>query len=751
MHSLRRFPLNTVRLLPSAFSDAQQTGLRYLLSLDPDRLLAPFLREAGLPTGPGYGNWEGEGLDGHIGGHALSATAVMLAATGDEGARERMETLLDGLQRAQEAVGTGYLGGVPGGRALGEELARGEVDADLFSLNGRWVPLYNLHKTLSGLLDAASYGGSARALGMAVRLADWWLDVSQGLDESAFESMLHAEFGGMNDAFAELSAVVDDAERADAYRREARRFSHRALLDPLLEGSDALDGLHANTQIPKVLGYARVGGELLPPARLFWERVTGERTVAIGGNSVREHFHRAADFSPMITDREGPETCNTYNLIELSGTLFEADGDPRYLDYIERAQYNHILSSQHPDGGFVYFTSMRPAHYRVYSAPDEAMWCCVGSGLENHARYGELVYAHEGDDLLVNLYLASTLDSEEHGVRARIDTGFPFSDEATVTVDLERAGAVRLRRPGWAESMTVTVDGEEADSTAEGGFVRTAPLAPGRHVIGVRLGLGFREEQLPDASAWSAFSFGPVVLAARAGDDDLDGLIADGARMANVASGPLRDLATTPIVTAARALDAVALLDRTALTATLSTDAGPVLLEPFAALHDSRYTVYWPTGEDPAARRAELAAIDQEASAGAAVIDGVVAGEQQPESDHSLVGHRSRAGGAEGVHWRSAPGPDGWFGYTLADPEQRAAVLRIRLRASAVGEHEVRIDSRPLPEPIARRDVDGATEIDFAVEPAPGREGAIDVSVHATGDGPTGDVLGVLLLAGPEW
>ncbi|WKK71137.1 glycoside hydrolase family 127 protein [Rathayibacter oskolensis] len=576
----------------------------------------------------------------------------MLAATGEPAARERMETLLDGFERAQEADGTGYLGGIPRGRALGEELSRGEVDADLFSLNDRWVPLYNLHKTLAGLLDAAQHGGSARALDMAVRLADWWLGVSAGLDDAAFETMLHTEFGGMNDALARLAEAVDDRSRAAAYRAEAHRFSHRALLDPLLAGRDELDGLHANTQIPKVIGYARLAGELLPAARFFWETVTRDRTVAIGGNSVREHFHRAADFTSMVTDREGPESCNTSNMIALSGSLFEQSGDARYLDYIERALYNHILSTQHPDGGVVYFTSLRPAHYRVYSSTHESMWCCVGSGLENHARYGEHAYARDGDDLVIGLYLPSTLDSAEHGVRARIETAFPASDEVVITVELERACRVRLRRPSWAETFDVSTAVEEAGP----GFVSTGPLAPGRHELRVRLGLGLWAEALPDGSAWSAFSFGPVVLAARADSDDLDGLRGGGERMGHVAAGPLRDLAATPVVTAERPLDAVAVLDRHALTATLETDAGSVLLEPFARIHDTRYTVYWPTGADPLARRAELAAADRIAADDAAVIDSVAAGEQQPESDHALVGQGSRAGGSGGGHWRSAQG-----------------------------------------------------------------------------------------------
>ena len=213
------FPLSSVRLLPSAFKNAQDVDLRYVLSLDADRLLAPFRREAGLPTAaPGYGGWEAEGLDGHIGGHYLSACAQLFAATGDSRIRERLDFVLAVLAECQDAAGDGYLGGVPGGRRLGEELAAGTVDADLFTLNGRWVPLYNLHKTFAGLLDAYTYAGSAQALAMLTALADWWLGISAALSGNAFEEMLHSEFGGLNDTFA---ALADITGRDDYLRRGA--------------------------------------------------------------------------------------------------------------------------------------------------------------------------------------------------------------------------------------------------------------------------------------------------------------------------------------------------------------------------------------------------------------------------------------------------------------------------------------------------------------------------------------------------
>ncbi|MCU1435826.1 MAG: hypothetical protein JWR71_2551, partial [Pseudarthrobacter sp.] len=228
---------------------------------------------------------------------------------------------------------------------------------------------------------------------MLTALADWWLKISAALDEESFEDMLRTEFGGLNDTFASLADITG----RDDYLREARRFAHRAVLDPLASGRDELDGLHANTQIPKVVGYARLAAvagdaDAARAADFFWDTVLARRTVSIGGNSVREHFHSAGDFAPMVQDEQGPETCNTYNMLKLAKLRFERTGDPSAIDFYERATYNHILSSQHPEkGGFAYFTPMRPAHYRVYSKAQESMWCCVGSGLENHARYGELI------------------------------------------------------------------------------------------------------------------------------------------------------------------------------------------------------------------------------------------------------------------------------------------------------------------------------------------------------------------------
>jgi DUF1680 family protein len=750
-HRTPSFPLSSVRLLDSGFKNAQDVDLQYVLSLDTDRLLAPFRREAGLPTAAAsYGGWEAEGLDGHIGGHYLSACAQLFAATGDPRVRERLEHVLSVFAECQAAAGDGYLGGVPGGRRLGEELAAGNVDADLFNLNGRWVPLYNLHKTFAGLLDAYVYAGSEQALAMLAALADWWLKISAGLTDESFEEMLRTEFGGLNDTFAALAEITG---RED-YLAEARRFAHRAILEPLAAGRDELDGLHANTQIPKVVGYARLAAtgdaESTRAADYFWDTVLTRRTVSIGGNSVREHFHPAGDFTPMVQDEQGPETCNTYNMLKLAKLRFERSGDPAAIDFYERATYNHILSSQHPErGGFVYFTPMRPAHYRVYSKAQESMWCCVGSGLENHARYGELIYSHGSDDLFVNLYIPSELDWAERGVRVRLETDFPHSDTATlhVTAAAPTDFTLRLRRPGWATGMEADAGGQLLGAGSGGRDLALRRIWEGTTEVTVRLTAELRAEPLPDGSSWASFTYGPVVLAARNGADGVPRFEAPDERMGHVASGPTTPLAGTPVVTAPRPADAVVLLDRKTLSGELTAelDGRPVKvpLEPFAGIHDERYTVYWPTGPSGPVRMAGLAALDAAAADGGDIVDGVTAGEQQPESDHHFAGESTRAGGADGVHWRNATG---WFSYALAGLEDARAVLRVRFRAGSLetGGHELRLNDVLLGEPNTSWCGPDADVQDFVV-PA-GTSGTLTFSVHALPGQVTGDLLSVQVL-----
>jgi DUF1680 family protein len=657
---MRFLPLASVRLHDGPFLDALRTDLTYALSLDDDRLLAPFLEEAGLPSPAArYGNWESIGLDGHIGGHQLSALSHLHAATGDPEPLNRVNRMVAALQRAQAASGTGYVGGVPGGRAVFERLSTGGAEASRALSGGEhWVPWYNLHKTFQGLIDAHLVAGNADALAVVTALADWWLDLASGIDDDVFELMLDTEFGGMNEAYALLAKVTGRTE----YGWMARRFSHRRILDPLLEHRDTLTGLHANTQIPKAVGYAETGAvtgdpALLDAADVFWRTVVDHRSVAIGGNSVREHFHDAGDFTPMIEDREGPEFCNTYNMLKLTRALAQHELRPEYLDYAERALYNHVLGSQHPDGGFVYFTPMRPRHYRVYSQPELAFWCCVGTGLEAQARTAEWIFGVEDDAVLVNLYVPAEARVDELGARVRIETGFPQSPAVRIQVDVDsdREFDLRLRVPGWANGLDrLEVNGEPAIVRPEAGAVVLRRRWRSADVVSFGLPLGVRAERLPDGSAWQAYLAGPVVLAARAGTHQLDGLHADDGRYGQIARGPLLTLADVPLVEpgAAGVEHQGELRYHVA-----SSDGEPIELEPFAGIHDERYTVYWPIADgDGAEQREQLRALDLAVTDDQATTDVVALGEQQPEADHDFRGVDAETVTVDDRRWRVTSG-----------------------------------------------------------------------------------------------
>ncbi len=690
--SLQSFPLSSVSLLEGPFYDAQQADRNYILELDPDRLLAPYLIDAGFePRAKRYGNWENTGLDGHIGGHYLSALSMMYAATGDDELIRRLDYMIDWLEKCQKKNGNGYVGGVPGGKAMWQEVAQGKIDAGNFSLNGKWVPLYNIHKLFAGLKDAYLIAGNQKAMDILVNLSDWCLDMTKDLSDEQIQQMLQSEHGGMNEVLADVADITGN----DKYLVLARRFSHRAILDPLLNGRDELTGLHANTQIPKVVGYQRIA-ELAndtawsEAAGFFWHNIVDRRSVSIGGNSVREHFHPVDDFSSMVESPQGPETCNTYNMLRLTKMLFEAGRDAGYMDYYERSLYNHILTSQHPvKGGFVYFTPMRPRHYRVYSQPQQCFWCCVGAGLENHGKYGALIYSHDGSDIYVNLFIPSVLEWKEKGITLRQQTTFPFEQSTRIVMDMEHPAGftMHVRYPGWVEAggLAVSVNGNEIPVQGKpGSYVQVERMWEPGDELTVSLPMHTSVEYLPDDSPWASVLYGPVVLAAATGATDLDGLYADGSRMGHVAAGELYPIDESPVILTGEKdfSGSVKKIEDKHLSFTLDEIVYPdeykgLELVPFFTVHDTRYIVYWQVSTREELETKKKAVREREKkllALEARTIDQVATGEQQPETEHNFKGERTETGNNDGHSWRDARG---WFSYELSDEKKEAKKLQV--------------------------------------------------------------------------
>ncbi|QNA46258.1 glycoside hydrolase family 127 protein [Lacibacter sediminis] len=689
--TLKTFPLADVRLLNSPFKQAQETDKKYILSLNVDRLLAPFLKEAGIETKAiSYPNWENSGLDGHIGGHYLSALANMYAATGDAEILRRLTYMIDQLEKCQQKDADGYVGGIPGGKKMWNDVAAGKINAGSFSLNEKWVPLYNIHKLYAGLIDAYNIAGNQKAKTVLIKLSDWFYNITAKLSNEQLQTILRSEHGGMNEAFADVAAITGDKK----YLELAKCLSHQIILNPLLQQKDALNGLHANTQIPKVIGFMRIAeitgdSSWANAANFFWNTVVTRRTISIGGNSVREHFHPANDFSSMIETKEGPETCNSYNMLKLSKQLFLAHPSSQYTDYYERTMYNHILSSQHPNGGFVYFTPIRPRHYRVYSQPQMGMWCCVGTGMENHGKYGELIYAHNEKDLYVNFFIPSILNWKEKGLRVEQLTAFPNSEETQLKIIINKPQqfAIVLRYPSWLKDgkLKAYVNKKEvllkknADS-----YVSISRTWKTGDVLSIQLPMEIKAEFLPDSSSWVSFVRGPIVLAAATDTTGTTGLKADDSRMGHIANGPSYSIEDAPMIITGSKKNITSLKSVTgkAFTYTASDLIYPakyksLQLVPFYTLHDTRYMLYWRY-----ATPAQLESIKEEIRKKEEVqlvlekitVDQVAPGEQQPESDHNFKGEQTESGVHKDRHWRTAKK---WFSYELKNTDAAARILRI--------------------------------------------------------------------------
>ncbi|QDU55111.1 Non-reducing end beta-L-arabinofuranosidase [Aeoliella mucimassa] len=689
------YPVSAVRLGAGPFKDAAAANREYLLALDADRLLAPFRTEAGLePRKPFYGSWESGGLGGQTGGHYLSALSLMVALgedTPDGELNRRLDYALSELAECQQAYGNGYVGGVPGSRQLWADVRAGNIDTHGFGLNGKWVPWYNIHKTFAGIRDAYVIAEKPVAKELLVNLGDWCVELMSHLDDNQMQVMMRAEHGGMNEVLADLYAITGD----EKYLQAAQRFCHRQVLDPLRRHQDRLTGLHANTQIPKVIGLKRIGElagdeQANSAAKFFWQTVSQERSLAFGGNSVAEHFNDPNDYSSVLERREGPETCNTYNMLRLTEQLFAAEPSANYIDFYERALYNHILAAINPEHpGFVYFTPIRPQLYRVYSTPENCFWCCVGTGIENPGRYGKLIYSAADDGgIYVNLFIASTLTASDN-VQITQQTSFPDEPSTQLTLKLKQPAsfALRVRHPAWvpAGEFQVRVNGELMQVESQpSSYAEISREWQNGDVVDVALPMHTTTERLPDGSDWVALLRGPIVLVAPAGTHDLVGLFADNERMAHVAEGELVPFEEVPVLLTTEEDLPSHVVPQSGegpmhfeLTDVVQPPVGDgVSLVPFFRLHEQRYQMYWEltTQEQMQARKQRFAAEQRAREAlERATLDRVAIGEQQPEVEHQFAGSETESGSHQGRRWRHGK----WFEYTLNTRGESKATLMV--------------------------------------------------------------------------
>jgi len=542
----RPLPLDAVRLQGGPLKHAQDLIARYLLQLEPDRMLAYYRERAGLPRkAEPYDGWDGGGrnLTGHIAGHYLSAVSLMWAATGEPRLKERADYLVRELKVVQDKHGDGYLSALERGREAFARLARGEIQSAAFDLNGLWSPWYTLHKTFAGLRDAYRHAGNRTALAVETKFAGWAERTLSGLDDGQIQRMLNTEFGGMNEVLVDLHADTGD----ERWLRLSYAFEHRAFIEPLERHQDDLGGKHANTQIPKLLGsverYVYTGrpADLLA-AGFFWDSVTQHHSFATGGHGTDEYYGPPDRLSDRIDGRTC-ETCNVYNMLKLTRRLFSLDPDAHYADYHERALFNQILASIDPEDGRVcYMVPVGRGVTHEYQDMAHSFTCDVGTGMESHALHGLGLYYEAGDRLWVNLYAPSTAQWTEAGVRLAMDTDFPDGERARLTLSLRspREFTLAVRRPYWvADGFAVSVNGERVATAPApdrrrvpydwpapvGSYVEVARTWKSGDVVEVTLPKSLRLEPLPDNPRRASIMWGPLVLAGDLGPEGARGAV----------------------------------------------------------------------------------------------------------------------------------------------------------------------------------------------------------------------------------
>jgi DUF1680 family protein len=523
----RPLPLSAVRLTGGPLKHAQDLDADYLLKLEPDRMLAFYRKRAGLePKAEPYGGWDGDGknLTGHIAGHYLSGVGMMYAATGDARFKERVDYIVRELKEVQDKQGDGYLGALANGKEQFIEVSKGAIRSASFDLNGLWSPWYVLHKTYAGLRDAYRYAGNRTALELEIKFAAWAEGILAKLDDAQLQKMLNTEFGGMPEVLADLYADTGDKRWLDL----SHRFDHRAVLDPLARHEDILDGLHGNTQAPKIQGslvrYAYTGDKTDgDAAHFFWDIVVKHHSFATGGHGKDEYFGPPDMLSDRIDGRTA-ETCNVYNMIKMTRKLFALHPDIKYAEFHERALFNHILGSiDAEDGRTCYMVPVGRGVQREYQDMFSSFTCCVGSGMESHALHGDGLYYESGDKLWVNIYAPSTAKWEAADVDLAMDTNFPEGESANLklTVKAPKQFTLALRRPSWAgEGFAVKVNGQLVKQLpAPGSYVELKRKWKTGDAVALTLPKTLWLEPSPDNKRVAAIMWGPIALAGDLGPE----------------------------------------------------------------------------------------------------------------------------------------------------------------------------------------------------------------------------------------
>jgi DUF1680 family protein len=583
-----QFPLTDVKLLDGPFLHATELDIKTLLDYEPDRLLAKFYTEAGLkPKADHYMGWEDETIAGHSLGHYLSACSMMYQTTGDDRFLERVNYIVGELKKLQDADGSGYLGAfLNGKKILEEEVAKGNIRSKGFDLNGIWVPFYTEHKMMAGLRDAYHLCGNQTALEIEKKFADWLYTIVSPLNDEQVQQMLRCEHGGISETLADLFADTKD----EKYLKTSQIFYQKAFLDSLKEGIDVLPGKHCNTNIPKLIALARLyelTGDTSDrkAAEFFWQTVINHHSYVTGGNGYKEYFGPADKLRDRLGDAT-TESCNVYNMLKLTEHLFEWEASVKVADFYERALFNHILSSQNPENGYVtYNLSLDMGGFKDFQDP---FWftCCIGTGMENHSKYGRNIYYHNNEELSLFQFIASELNWKEKGLTIIQNTKFPEEHGSSVEFKCEEPVelTIQVRYPYWAQNgIEIYVNGSKKHIKQHpGSFIPVHRTWKSGDKMDIQIPFTLRLESMPDDSNRVAVMYGPLVMAGDLGP---------------VSDTTIHDSTYVPVLMTedrdpAKWLKPVEGKINTFITVNTGRPRD-VEMKPFYSIYNRRYSIYW--------------------------------------------------------------------------------------------------------------------------------------------------------------
>ena len=750
----RPFDLKQVKLLEGPFNDAMQRDRKYLHELDSDRLLHSFRVNAGLPSSAEpLGGWERPDCEvrGHTVGHYLSACALMYASTRDEKLRDKADRIVAELAKCQKALGeNGYLSAYP-------ETFIDRVEA----FERVWAPYYVLHKLYAGLLDVHVHCGNQQAMMILDGMLQWLASRTAELDEGHMQQMLdRTEQGGMNHVLADIHALTGNPDHLAL----ARRFNQNGYIEPLAQGEDKLKGQHVNSFIPNMIGTARqyeVGGleQDRRIAEFFWNQVVSARSYCTGGTSNHEHWRTEPNELAGELGDTTQETCCTYNMLKLTRHLFCWEPKPQYGDYYERALLNSILSTQNPRTGMMmYFVVLGSGRWKMFNTPNDSFWCCTGTGLENHAKYGDSIYFQDDRGLYVNLFIASELDWKQKNVRIRQETNFPEQEGTSLVVGTRQPVdfVLKIRVPYWATGgVTARLNGKQLQGDAKpSSYLAISNTWRDGDRVEIEMPMSLHSHPMPDDPTLTALMYGPLVLAGQLGGEGLTDenthTTENWYKFANPAKAPY-------FLAGVEDLDAwIKPVPGKPLTFRTEGAGQPhdVTLVPYHKLFDQRYAVYWSVFRHGSPEhQAMLAREEARKRRAARIVDQVEIGDEASESDHGLEHENSQSGRYGDRHWRHAR--DGWFSYELAVLPDEPVVLGCTYWGDDVGSRtfDILVDDKKIATQTVLKNRPGKLfDVEYRIPPELTREKQrVSVRFQAHPDNTAGGLFGCVILRAAEY